>query len=89
MSKSPCHCPSGKLIPLTVTHQPLSHLGVDFITDLPPSDGYTYILVIDRFSKACHLVPLKGLHTAMETAELMFVMAMTQCILWLGCVPAV
>lgn len=40
---------------------------------LPPSDSKTCILVIvDRFSKACHLVPLKVLPSAMGTAELMF-----------------
>ncbi len=27
---------------------------------------------MDSFSKACHLVPLKGLPTAMETAEVRF-----------------
>ncbi len=33
----------------------------------------TYVLVVvDRFSKSCRLLPLKGLPTAMETAELMF-----------------
>ncbi len=73
ISKSPRHLPSGKLLPLPVPNRPWSHLGVDFITDLPPSDGNTSILVIvDRFSKSCHLLPLKGLPTAMETAELLF-----------------
>ncbi|KAK3516148.1 hypothetical protein QTP70_005401 [Hemibagrus guttatus] len=45
----------------------------DFVTDLPPSNGFTTILVaIDRFSKACRLIPLKGLPTAMETAQSLF-----------------
>ncbi|KAK3550602.1 hypothetical protein QTP70_000679 [Hemibagrus guttatus] len=45
----------------------------DFVTDLPPSNGFTTILVaIDRFSKACRLIPLKGLSTAMETAQSLF-----------------
>ncbi|KAK3548579.1 hypothetical protein QTP70_014500 [Hemibagrus guttatus] len=73
MSKSPRHLPSGKLLPLPVPNHPWSHLGVDFITDLPVSKYYTCIfVVVDRFSKSCHLIPLKGLPTAMETAELMF-----------------
>ncbi|KAL0147986.1 hypothetical protein M9458_056713 [Cirrhinus mrigala] len=47
--------------------------GVDFMTDLPSSDGNTCILVIiDRFSKFCRLIPLKGLPTALETAEILF-----------------
>ncbi len=73
ISKSPRHLPSGKLHPRPVPNCPWSHLGVDFITDLPPSDGNTCILVIvDRFSKSCRVLPLKGLPTAMETAELLF-----------------
>ncbi len=56
-----------------VPTRPWSHLGVDFITDLPPSNGNTCILVIvDRFSKSCRLLPLKGLPTAIETAENLF-----------------
>lgn len=44
----------------------------NFISDLPASNGHTCILVIvDRFSKACKLIPLQGLPTAMETAEAM------------------
>lgn len=40
---------------------------------LLPSEGNTYILdVIDNFSKSCCLLPLKGILTAMETAELLF-----------------
>ncbi len=73
ISKSPRHLPSGKLLPLPVPSRPWSHLGVDFITDLPPSNGNTCILVIvDRFSKSCRLLPLKGLPTAMVTAENLF-----------------
>ncbi|KAL0161491.1 hypothetical protein M9458_045216, partial [Cirrhinus mrigala] len=73
MSKSPRHLPAGKLHPLPVPNCPWSHLGVDFMTDLPSSDGNTCILVIiDRFSKFCRLIPLKGLPTALETAETQF-----------------
>ncbi len=73
ISKSPHHFPSGKLLPLPVPTRPWSHLGVDLITDLPPSNGNTCILVIvDRFSKSCRFIPLKGLPTAIETAENLF-----------------
>ncbi len=72
-SKSPHHLPAGKLFPLPIPNRPWSHLGVDFVKDLPASDGNTGILVVvDRFSKSCRLIPLKRLPTAMETAELMF-----------------
>ncbi len=73
ISKSPRHLPAGKLLPLPVPNRPWSHLGVDFVTDLPVSEGNTCILVVvDRLSKSCHLIPLKNLPTAMETAEQMF-----------------
>ncbi len=56
-----------------IPNRPWSHLGVDFITDLPVSDGNTCILVIiDRFSKFFHLISLAGLPTALQTAELLF-----------------
>ncbi len=39
--------------------------------DLPSSRSHTCILVVvDRFSKACKLIPLKGLPTTFKTAEL-------------------
>ncbi|KAK3551029.1 hypothetical protein QTP70_011523 [Hemibagrus guttatus] len=73
ISKSPRQLPSGKLLPLPVPNRPWSHLGVDFITDLPASEGCTCILVIvDRFSKSCRLLPLPGLPTAFDTAEYLF-----------------
>ncbi|KAL0154737.1 hypothetical protein M9458_049000, partial [Cirrhinus mrigala] len=72
-SKTPKELPSGLLQPLPIPQRPWSHLSIDFITDLPPSNDFTTILVIiDRFSKSCRLVPLKGLPTAMETALALF-----------------
>ncbi|KAK3507865.1 hypothetical protein QTP70_002200 [Hemibagrus guttatus] len=73
ISKSPRHLPSGKLLPLPVPNRPWSHLGVDFITDLPASGECTCVLVIvDRFSKSCRLLPLPGQPTAFDTAECLF-----------------
>ncbi len=64
---------AGKLVPLPIPHRPWSHVGVDFVIDLPNSEGFTCILVaVERFSKACRLIPLKGLPTALETAEALF-----------------
>ncbi|KAK3556384.1 hypothetical protein QTP70_008001 [Hemibagrus guttatus] len=72
-SKTPKELPSGLLQPLPIPQRPWSHLSIDFVTDLPPSNGFTTILVIiDIFSKACRLIPLKGLPTAMETAQSLF-----------------
>ncbi|KAK3548255.1 hypothetical protein QTP70_005826 [Hemibagrus guttatus] len=67
------HLPEGKLVPLPIPCRPWSHLGIDFATDLPVSNGFNTILVtVDRFSKACKLILLKGLPTALEKAEALF-----------------
>ncbi|KAL0161769.1 hypothetical protein M9458_045494, partial [Cirrhinus mrigala] len=50
--------------------RPWSHLSIDFVTD--PNEFTTILVIIDRFSKSCRLVPLKGLPTAMETALALF-----------------
>uniref|UniRef100_A0A3B1KK37 Gypsy retrotransposon integrase-like protein 1 n=1 Tax=Astyanax mexicanus TaxID=7994 RepID=A0A3B1KK37_ASTMX len=71
--KSPRSLPAGKLEPLPIPLRPWSHLSIDFLTDLPPSQTFTTILVvIDRFSKACKLVPFTTIPTAFQTAEALF-----------------
>ncbi|KAI2647533.1 Transposon Tf2-6 polyprotein [Labeo rohita] len=71
-TKVPRRLPAGLLQPLPVPQRPWSHIAMDFITDLPPSNGHTTILsVVDRFSKGCRFIPLPKLPTAMETAELL------------------
>ncbi|XP_048027531.1 integrin alpha-M-like [Megalobrama amblycephala] len=60
--------PEGLLQPLSVPSRPWSHIALDFVTGLPPSQGNTVILtVVDRFSKAAHFIPLPKLPTAKET----------------------
>ena len=64
--------PSGLLLPLPVPHRPWSHISLDFVTGLPPSDGNTAVLtIVDRFSKSAHFIALPKLPTAKETAELL------------------
>ncbi len=71
-SKSPHQLPAGLLQPLPIPQRPWSHLAIDFVTDLPSSQGHTTILtVVDHFSKACRLIPLPKLPTALETAEVL------------------
>ncbi|XP_061111878.1 desmoglein-2-like protein [Conger conger] len=63
--------PSGLLRPLPIPRRPWSHIALDFIMELPPSEGKTVILVVvDRFSKAAHFVALPKLPSAVETARL-------------------
>ncbi len=73
MSSTPRHLPVGKLVPLPIPRRPWSHTRIDFVTDLTESEGKTCVLVaVDRFSKACKLIPLRGLPSALETAEHLF-----------------
>lgn len=63
----------GKLVPLPIPQQPWSHLGVDFMTDLPKSQNFTCVLVVvDWFSKGCKMFSLTKLPTTFETAEALF-----------------
>jgi hypothetical protein len=69
-SKTPRHLPFGKLMPLPISERPWSSISMDFITDLPESEGMTTILtVVDRFSKMGHFIPVPNLLNAEETAE--------------------
>ena len=65
----PC---SGLLRPLPIPSRPWSHIALDFVTGLPPSQGNTVVLnIIDRFSKTVHFIALAKLPTARETADLL------------------
>uniref|UniRef100_A0A096M8A1 Gypsy retrotransposon integrase-like protein 1 n=1 Tax=Poecilia formosa TaxID=48698 RepID=A0A096M8A1_POEFO len=71
-NKSSHQPPAGLLQPLPTPKRPWSHIAVDFVTGLPTSKGMTAILtVIDRFSKSCHLIPLRKLPTSSQTAHLL------------------
>ncbi|WVZ21125.1 hypothetical protein V8G54_008447 [Vigna mungo] len=63
--------PAGLLTPLPVPSNVWEDVSMDFITCLPPSFGYTVILVvIDRFSKGVHLGALPTHFTAYKVADL-------------------
>ncbi|XP_053575173.1 uncharacterized protein LOC128664360, partial [Bombina bombina] len=71
MNKTPRQLPSGLLQPLPIPHQPWTHVSMDFITDLPLSAGNNTIwVVVDRFTKTAHFVPLPGLPSAKRLSEL-------------------
>uniref|UniRef100_A0AAQ6IR55 Gypsy retrotransposon integrase-like protein 1 n=1 Tax=Anabas testudineus TaxID=64144 RepID=A0AAQ6IR55_ANATE len=69
----PLHrAPAGYLRPLSIPRRPWSHISVDFVTGLPVSNGLNTVLtVVDRFSKMVHFIPLAGLPSAKETADLL------------------
>ena len=71
--KTPKTLPAGKLMPLPVPNRPWSHIAVDFVTDLPESQGFTTILtVVDRFSRAVRFIPFAALPSAFQTAQALF-----------------
>ncbi|KAI4894727.1 hypothetical protein NFI96_008422, partial [Prochilodus magdalenae] len=60
-------------MPLPVPARPWSHIAVDFVTDLPESQGNTVILtVVDRFSRGVRFIPFPSLPMAFQTAETLF-----------------
>ena len=67
--KVPRQRPHGRLQPLDTPKVPWSSISLDFITDLPPSNGHTCILVVvDRLTKMAHLLPFASIPSAEATA---------------------
>jgi len=51
--------PAGKLMPNSIPDKAWTHISADFITKLPLAQGYDSILVVvDRFMKMVHFVPI-------------------------------
>ena len=65
--------PRGKLLPIPVTPVPWRDIAMDFLTNLPTNNGSESILVVvDRFSKMIHLVPLQQKTEASDVADAFF-----------------
>ena len=62
----------GALHPLDLSYAPRDAISMDFITQLPKSDGCsTAWVIVDRFTKMAHFVPVKdGQKTAEGCAKL-------------------
>jgi len=70
-TKSSTHKPYGLLQPLPVPDCPWTSVSMDFITQLPPSNGYTAICVfVDRFTKMAHFAPTHDNINAQDTVRL-------------------
>jgi hypothetical protein len=70
-SKSSNHKPYGLLQPLPIADRPWSSISVDFVTQLPESNGYTAICVfVDRFTKMAHFAPTTDNVDAEGTVQL-------------------
>ena len=69
-SKDSRHKPYGFLNPLEIPDRPWTSLSMDFITDLPSSNGYTCIFVVlDRFTKMGHFIPFPNVPSSEDTAK--------------------
>ena len=65
------HAPYGMLQSNEVPDQPWKSIPMDFITDLPISDGYdTILVVIDRLTKMSHFIPCNKNLDAQQFATL-------------------
>jgi putative transposase len=58
--KASCHKPYSLLSPLELPYIPWTSIAIDFIIDLPLSKDYDQLwVIIDRFMKMAHFIPLK------------------------------
>lgn len=69
VTKSPTTKPTRLLQPLPTLDRIWEYLTMDFIVSLPPSSGYTNILmVINKLTKGAHFIPLLSLMTTPTVA---------------------
>jgi transposase InsO family protein len=63
----------GLLQPLEPAYTTWQSIAMDFITDLPLSEGYDQLwVVIDRFNKMAHFIPLKNKNKKAEDLATIF-----------------
>ena len=73
-NKAPRHAPYGLLQPTELTYIPWHTIAMDFITDLPSSNGCDSIwVIVDTFSKMAHFISLK--RDAKGTSDLVRIFA--------------
>ena len=61
----------GEREPLEVPYHPWSSISMDWIIELPESNGYTEIwVIVDRFTKMAHLVPLQTNTSAKDLVKI-------------------
>jgi hypothetical protein len=64
---------AGMLQPLLIPEGPWESVSMDFMVSLPPLRGFDAIMVVvDRFSKMAHFIPMKDEATAQDMSRLFF-----------------
>ncbi len=70
-NKTPRHRRHGQLHPLPIPEGPWQSVSMDFIVELPPSQGYDTVYVcVDRFTKMVHFCPTTTKISAEGMADL-------------------
>ena len=70
-NKTPRHAPYGQLHPLPIPAGPWESVSMDYIVELPLSNGHDAIYVcVDRLTKMAHFCPTTSNVTAEQTAQL-------------------
>ena len=70
-NKAPRHRRHGQLHPLPIPNGPWQSVSMDYIVELPPSQGYDAIYVcVDRLTKMAHFCPTITKVSAKDTADL-------------------
>ena len=63
--------PTGSAVPLQPSTMPWVDVSMDFITDLPLSNGFNSILtIVDQFSKETEFIPCNKTVTVLDTTKL-------------------
>ena len=63
--------PYGLLRPFPVPTKPWQSISLDFVTVLPPSQGFdTIFVVVDRFTKMAHFLPCIKTINSEQTTDL-------------------
>ena len=69
-SKADRHSRQTKLAPMATEEHPFEEIAMDFVGDLPESEGFNAILVVtDRFTKIQHYIPAKTTWIAEDVAD--------------------
>lgn len=70
-TKAQIHLPVGELHPLPIPETPWDTISVDFIVELPQSEGYDAVMVVvDSLTKRAHFLPTFTTLSASGTAQL-------------------